>query len=421
MIVISGASVLTPDGLQIADVAIGDGRVVRVGENLSMSGARVIEATGLVLGPGFVDLHVHFRDPGETWKEDFESGASAAIVGGFTAVVAMPNTKPTIDSVGALRLAMEGAASVPIAVELAGSLTMGLRGEEMAAYDDLYGMGVRMFTDDGKTVSDAGLLRRSMAYLSDLDGVVLAQHAEDPDIAGGGHMNEGEISRRLGIRGLPASAEEVVIARDVILAAETGVAYHVQHVSTTGAVEILRRARAEGVAVTAEVTPHHLALTDSDVGQMDTNQKMYPPLRSESDRAALIAALVDGTIDAVATDHAPHTSAEKDVPFEEAPRGVIGLETAFPVVLAAMGGDIGLTFERMSTGPAEIIGLSEQGRLVEPGSPANLVLVDPDSAWTPDRFRSRSSNSPFMGRKMTGKVMATISNGNLVYQGEVDE
>lgn len=416
MIVVQGARVVTPDGLVDADVLIDRGEVSEVGKVVPPSSGRVIKADGLVLGPGFVDIHVHFRDPGGTWKEDIASGSRSAAAGGYTAAVMMPNTEPAIDRRSTLDRVSNACEDSVIEVVAAGALTLGRAGKEMSHLDDLYDLGVRVFSDDGETVKDAGLFASVLKYLSGRDDVVVAQHAEDPDLAAGGHIHAGSVAARLGVAGLASAAEEIILARDLILAAEYKTHYHAQHVSTAASVELVRRAKEAGVRVTAEVTPHHLAFTEDDLATLNTNFKMYPPLRSETDRRALISGLVEGVIDAVATDHAPHTAEEKDVPFEEAPRGVIGLETAFPVVLAALGGDLMNTFQRMSVGPARIGRLASQGHLVEPGSPANLVLIDPDRKWTVGDFVSRSQNSPFAGNDMKGRVLSTIYNGEVVFE-----
>jgi dihydroorotase len=330
----------------------------------------------------------------------------------------MPNTDPPVDGWTSAMTAMERAAEVTeVEIVAAGSITKGRSGKELADFDGMYEAGIRVFSDDGDSVPTAGLLRRAMAYLHDLPGALVAEHAEDRSVAGDGHLHEGAVSARLGIAGLPAIAEELVVARDLVVAATTGARLHVQHVSTAGSVDLIRRARDEGIEVTSEVTPHHLALDDRSVEGLDSNFKMYPPLRDRDDRDALVQALRDGIIDAVATDHAPHTVAEKGVPFEEAPRGVIGLETAAAVVTThALGDDQRLFFERMSVAPARIAGLDRHGRPVEIGSPANLVLFDPVRRWVPRSFASRSSNSPFSGTELTGRVLATIHEGKIVYE-----
>jgi dihydroorotase len=419
MIIIRNARVLTGSGIEQSSVVI-DGDTVRsVGEEPEANGHRVIDAGGAWLGPGLVDLHVHLRDPGQTWKEDMTSGADAAAAGGFTAVVAMPNTDPPIDGSASAAAAVRAAAGVgEVEIVSSGALTRGRAGEDLADYEGMYEAGIRIFTDDGDSVPSAGLLHRAMSYLRDLPGALVAEHAEDRSLAGRGQVHEGVISTRLGITGLPSLAEEIVVARDLALADATGARLHVQHVSTAGSVDLIRRARDEGIEVTSEVTPHHLALDESAVERLDTRFKMYPPLRAAEDRAAVVQALREGVIDAVATDHAPHSPAEKEVPFEEAPRGVIGLETAAAVVAThALGDDPRRFFERMSITPARIAGLARQGRVVEPGSPANLVIFDPGLHWVPSSFLSKSSNSPFAGVELTGRVLATIHDGQITYEG----
>jgi dihydroorotase len=418
LIVIRNARVLTPSGVVQAAVVIEGDSVRSVGPEPEVNGHRVIEADGAWLGPGLVDLHVHLRDPGQTWKEDLATGAAAAAAGGYTAVVAMPNTDPPVDDRDSAASAVENGSSVAeVEIVPAGALTRARQGEDLADYDGMYETGIRVFSDDGDSVPTAGLLHRAMTFLRDLPGTLVAEHAEDRSLAGQGQMHEGLVSTRLGLAGLPALAEEIVVARDLAVARATSARLHVQHVSTAGSVELIRRAREEGVEVTAEVTPHHLALDELSLQALDPNLKMYPPLRGVEDRAALAQALRDGTIDAVATDHAPHTAAEKDVPFEEAPRGVIGLETAAAVVTThALGDDPGVFFQRMSIAPARIAGLARHGHPIQPGSPANLVLFHPARRWAPRTFASRSSNSPFVGAELTGRVMMTIREGRITHE-----
>lgn len=408
--IISGGSVVTAAGLVENDVRIEDGRVVEVAP--SLNGAERFDASGCWVGPGLVDLHTHLREPGQEWKEDLGSGRDAAAVGGFTAVVAMPNTDPPIDSG---HVAAHVRRSGGVEVIPAGCLTLGRQGMRLAHLDDLWADGVRIFTDDGDTVADAGLLRRAMEYLAQLGGVV-AQHAEDPGLARGGHMHEGSVSSRLGITGLPSVAEEVIVARDLRLVEVTGCRYHVQHASTAGTVELVRAAKAAGLPVTAEVTPHHLVFDHRSVESMDPVFKMYPPLRTPEDVAAVREAVRDGVIDCVATDHAPHSAHEKDVPFEEAPRGVIGLETAAAVVNQALGLDAATFFDRLADAPRRILGRPEVR--VEPDSPADIVVFDPTAAWTASVFRSRSENSPWRGVELRGKVRMTIAGGSVVYREE---
>jgi len=412
-ILLKGGSVLTPHGVLETDVLVGD-KVLAVGEGLVAD--HVIDASGCWIGPGLVDLHVHLREPGQEWKEDVGSGSAAAAAGGFTAILAMPNTEPAIDSGHLARfVADRGVTTGLVQVVPVGALTLGREGAQLSHLDDLWAAGVRVFSDDGDSVADAGLLRSAMEYLAHRGGVV-AQHAEDPGLARGGHMHEGAVSSRLGMRALPAVAEEVVVARDLALVKLTGCRYHVQHVSTRGTVELVRAAKAEGLAVTAEVAPHHLTFTDERVLSMDPDYKMYPPLRTGADVDALRSALEDGTIDAVATDHAPHAAAEGEVPFEEAPRGVIGLETAVAAVMMAVELDQSTFFDRLSIAPARIAGLTEQGLPVEVGSPANLVVIDPGMEWTAGPFVSRSQNSPWKGQQMRGRAIATIHAGRLTHE-----
>lgn len=418
MIVVRNARVLRSSGVEQATVVIEGDTVLSVGDEPSANGARVVDAGGAWLGPGLVDLHVHFRDPGQTWKEDMGSGARAAAAGGFTAALAMPNTEPPIDGGERAAAAMDRSRAIGMLdLRVAGCLTRGRAGAEMADFDAMYEAGVRLFSDDGDAVPEAGLLRRIMAYLADLPGAVVAEHPEDRSLAGNGHLHQGSVAARHGIESLPALAEDVIVARDLEIARVTGASLHVQHVSTANAVELIGRAREQGVAVTAEVTPHHLALDESALEGLDPNLKMYPPLRGADDRAALVEALRRGVIDAVATDHAPHARAEKAVPFEEAPRGVIGLETAAAIASMALGHDQALFYHRLSVAPSRIAGLDRQGIAVEPGSPANLMLFDPGARWVPKIFASKSENSPFIGMELTGKVMATIYEGRISYEG----
>lgn len=407
--------VMTAEGPAELDLGIADGIITALG---SVDEAPLeVDCTGTWVGPGFVDIHVHLREPGQEWKEDIESGSRAAAAGGFTAVVAMPNTDPATDSGHLARyIADRGRQVALVDVVPAGALTAGRAGAHLAHLDDLWNAGVRIFSDDGDSVEDAGMLRRAMEYVADRGGVI-AQHAEDRGLARGGHMHEGSVSARLGMAGLPALAEEVVVSRDLGLVRLTGVAYHVQHVSTAGTVALVREAKGAGLPVTAEVTPHHLSFTDALVESMDPVAKMYPPLRSAKDVTALEQGVTDGTIDAIATDHAPHAASEKEVPFEDAPRGVIGLETSAAAVHTALTLDPMSFFDRMSVGPARVAQMEDQGLWIQEGGVANIVVFAPTAAWTPETFRSKSSNSPWLGRRLEGRVHTTIYRGRVTHGG----
>ncbi len=409
------ARLVTADGVVEKDILVKGSLVAKVGTDLKTSG-ETIDCGGSLVGPGLVDMHVHFREPGQEWKEDIGSGSAAAAAGGFTAVVTMPNTDPVIDAGHLARFVLDrGRQEGLVDVVPAGAITMGREGTKLAHLDELWAAGVRMFSDDGDSVEDAGLLRRAMEYLAELGGVV-AQHPEDRGLTRGGHMHEGSVSSRLGMAGLPAIGEEAVVARDLALVRLTGVRYHVQHVSTAGTVELIRRAKEEGLRVTAEVTPHHLMLDHREVERLNPDVKMYPPLRLPVDVEAVRAGLADGTLDAVATDHAPHAAHEKDVPFEDAPRGIIGLETSAAVVNTAMELDPVAFFHCLSVSPALIAGLEGHGQWPEPGKQANLVVFDPSAAWTPEVFQSRAENSPFVGRTLRGKVVVTMFKGQVTYR-----
>jgi dihydroorotase len=410
----TNARLVMADGVIEKDILVKDAIIAEIGTGLHTSG-ETIDCAGSLVGPGLVDIHVHFREPGQEWKEDIGSGSAAAAAGGFTAVVTMANTDPAIDAGHLARFVIDrGRQEGLVEVVPAGAITMAREGKKLAHLDELWAAGVRIFSDDGDSVEDAGLLRRAMEYLAELGGVV-AQHPEDRGLTANGHMHEGSVSSRLGMAGLPALGEETVVARDLALVRLTGVRYHIQHVSTAGTVELVRSAKAEGLPVTAEATPHHLMLDHGEVVRMNPDVKMYPPLRRPADGEAVRAALKDGTLDVVATDHAPHAAHEKDVPFEEAPRGIIGLETAAAVVNTAVGLDPVTFFQRMSVSPAHLAGLSEQGRWAEPGGKANLVVFDPSASWTPDVYVSRAENSPFTGRQLQGRVVATMYGGRLTF------
>jgi dihydroorotase len=375
---------------------------------------------GLVLAPAFVDPHVHLRTPGREDEEDISSGTAAAAAGGYCAVLAMPNTEPVVDSAAVLgALAERAAQDAVVPVGFLAAITKGQAGAELTEMVELAERGAAGFTDDGKPVVSGSLMRRALQY-GTVAGGLLALHEEDPALSRGGQMHEGAVSAELGLGGWPSVAESTMVARDVALAAYERAALHVMHVSARESVDELRRAQAVGVRASGEVTPHHLCLTDDDVRTLDPNVKMNPPLRAEGDRAALVDALRDGTLAAVATDHAPHARHEKDVPFEEAPFGVTGLETAFAALHTTLvrPGVLPLAtlLERMSAGPARIFGL-ERPR-VSVGATANLVLLDLAKTWTVDerRFRSRSANSWLLGRTLAGSVELTVANGRVAHR-----
>ena len=411
---IKGGRALAPDGPVTADVAIRDGVVAAVGQ--ALDGTNVIDASGCVIGPGLVDLHTHLRQPGREEAETVETGSRAAALGGYTAVVAMPNTEPAIDCAAVVREVLELGVGAMCDVRVAGAITVGRGGDRLAPLAEMAELGVRIFTDDGSGVQDGALMRRALEYATGLD-VTLAQHCEDAALAAGGHMHEGEWSSRLGIPGIPAEAEEVMIMRDLALVRLTGGRVHFLHVSTAGSVELLRRAILDGIAFTAEAAPHHFSLTDAEVAGYDPVFKVNPPLRTYADVNAVKVALTDGTIGAIATDHAPHAAEAKEAPFDEAPPGMIGLETALALALTELDLSERQVFERMSETPARIAGLTgHHGVWVEKGAPANLCVVDPAAQWVVDPMAgaSRSRNTPFAGRKLTGKVRHTILRGEPV-------
>jgi dihydroorotase len=369
--------------------------------------------------PAFVDPHVHLRTPGREDEEDIASGTRAAAAGGYCAILAMPNTDPVVDSAAVLgSLAERAEVDAEIPVGFFASISKGQEGAELTEMVELAERGAVGFTDDGRPVQSAGLLRRALQY-NEVTGRQIAVHCEEPGLSRGGQMHEGAVSAELGFAGYPSVAESVMVGRDLALAAYEEQPLHVLHVSARESVEEIRAAQEQGVAATAEVTPHHLCLTDEAIRNLDANLKMNPPLRSEADRAALIEALRDGTIGSIATDHAPHAAFEKEVPFEEAPFGVTGLETAFAVLFTRLvePGVVPLetVLERMSAGPAQIYGV-EPPRIAI-GAPANLAVIDLEATWSPseDGFRSRSSNSWLLGATLRSKVVTTVANGKLAY------
>ena len=416
--VIKGGRVVDATGDRVADVLVQGGVVAAVGRRVE--GAPVLDAAGCLVVPGLVDLHAHLREPGDEEAETIETGARAAAIGGFTAVVAMPNTQPPLDDAAVVASVLAAGREATCDVVSAGCITKGRRGEELAPMGELHALGVRIFTDDGACVADAGVMRRALEYARALPGAVVAQHAEDPSLAAGGHMHEGAWSSRLGIPGRPAAAEAAVVARDILLAELTGTPVHFLHLSTAAAVDLVRDAKDRGVPVTAEVAPHHFTLTDAECQTFDPAFKVHPPLRTDADVAAVKAGLADGTIDAIATDHAPHVPEAKERPFEEAPPGMLGLETAFALTLTELVDpgvlDLVDALACLSWQPAAIAALDGHGGPVEPGRPANLCVVDPAVRWEvdPSRLASRSRNTPYAGRKLTGRVRHTVLRGEPV-------
>jgi dihydroorotase len=414
-IVIKGGRVVDSTGSRMADVAIEDGRVVGVGPDLS--GKVIIDAAGCVVAPGLVDLHTHLREPGKEEAETVESGSRAAALGGFTAVLAMPNTTPAIDSAAMVREVLAlGRAARLADVYVSGAITVGRKGQQLAPMAEMAALGVRMFTDDGTGVQDTRLMRRAMEYAKGL-GVTLSQHCEDDALASGGAMHEGEWSSRLGLSGQPHEAEEVMVMRDIALARLTGATIHFQHLSTARSVQMVRDARAEGLKVSAEATPHHFTLTHAACAGFDSVYRVNPPLRTDADVAAVKLGLQTGAMDCIATDHAPHAPDQKEKPFAEAPPGMLGLETALALALTELDMPIDKVLALMSWQPAAIGGmLDTHGGPIAKGSAANLCVIDPLTTWTVDRhsLASLSRNTPYHGRVLRGRVRHTMLHGEAV-------
>ncbi len=431
-LLIHGGRLIDPaKGLDaLRDVLVRDGLVAGVeapGAFVSVEVEETLDATGCVVAPGLVDVHVHLREPGQTYKETIATGTAAAAAGGFTSVVAMPNTLPVNDSVETMKWMLAAQRKPLVRLFAMAAVTTGSVGKTLTEFEALAKAGAVGFTDDGKPVLDAGVMHAALLRAAHL-GLPVSQHAEDPRLSHGAIMNAGPVAFRLGLRGYPAEAESSIVERDIYLVRdifrEKGLRahLHVQHVSTAAAVAAVRAAKAEGLHVTCEAAPHHFTLTDEAVGDFDTNAKMNPPLRSESDRQAVIAGLLDGTVDCIATDHAPHARHEKEVEFERAPNGITGLETALGLTLRVLHGDHGMPLAKvvalMSGNPAEVAGLKRAGSLGM-GQWGDLVVFDPAAEWDfkAADSRSKSKNTPFDGAKMLGRVKATVVGGKVVYRG----
>jgi dihydroorotase len=411
----------------VGDLVIEDGRIREVGRDLlAPSGATVIDAEGCWVGPGFVDLHTHLREPGREEAETIESGARAGALGGYSALVAMPNTEPALDTPAMVSYVLARGATTPLDVAVAGAITQGRRGELLAPIAEMAALGVRLFTDDGTGVQNPALLRRALTYAKPL-GVRIAEHCEDEQLAAGGVMNEGALSSRLGLAGRPALAEELMVLRDIELVRLTGCPVHFMHLSTARSVALVAAARREGLAVTCEVTPHHLTLDEELLSTFDPTFKVHPPLRGRLDVEGLRVALRNGEIDAVATDHAPHAPERKDLPFDEAPAGMLNLEHAAALTCEALGDSPRpeAFFSLMSRGPARIAqlrledehpGHSAHGGSMVAGEDANVVVFDPRRRWTASNkgLQSRARNTPYDGRAMIGQVRALVVRGALV-------
>ena len=406
---------------ELADVLLAGGKVEAVGRGLGTpDGAETIDASGLVVAPGFIDLHTHLREPGQEELETIATGALSAVAGGFTAVCAMPNTDPVCDNQGVVGFVVSQAQRAGKArVYPIGAISLGQKGQQLAEFGELVGAGAVAVSDDGHPVMSSHLMRTALEYAK-VFGIPVADHCEEMSLAEGGAMHEGIVSTRLGLKGIPSAAEEIMVARDILLAELTGGHVHLCHMSTRGSVELIRRAKDAGLRVTAEACPHHFTLTHEACDGYNTNAKMNPPLREDADREAIREALRDGTIDAIATDHAPHHYDAKEREFDQAPNGIIGLETAFPLANTELVGSGLLTLpqlvERMSTVPARIFGLP--GGSLARGAPADVVVIDPQVEWSvdPASFRSKSRNTPFGGREVRGRAVATIVRGHIVFR-----
>lgn len=433
MLIANGHVVDPASGIhEIADVEIEQDRIKKIyvrskGEaadckEAMASGHLVIDASNMYVMPGFVDLHVHLRDPGLTYKEDIITGSRAAAAGGVTTICAMPNTKPVVDNVEVLRDILTRAEDAYVHVKQLSSITKGMEGKELVDMQAMYEAGAVAFSEDGKSVMDIRLYRKAMQKAAKLGALIMA-HCEDKVLVGDGVLNEGVASEKYQVAGIPNSVEDVITARDIFLAHETGAKLHLCHCSTIGTVELMRMAKRLGADVTAEVCPHHFTLTDADIKEPDSNYKMNPPLRTEQDVKALIEGLTDNTMTAISTDHAPHSAEEKAQYFDKAPFGIVGLETSAALTYTALVApglmDIMDMAEKMSYNPAKIIGIDDQYGRLTPGAKADIVIFDPAETWTVDpvTFESKGHNTPYIGQTLVGKVKTTIVDGELRYNG----
>ena len=423
MLLIKGGLLSIPGAARVADILIKDGKIAEISENIRQSGdTPVINAVGLVVAAGLVDMHVHFRDPGQDYKEDIITGASAAAAGGVTLCACMPNTLPAADSAEVVEYIINKAKAAPVTVLPIGAVTVGQKGEELTDFKALKAAGAVALSDDGVPVRSAAVMRRAMKLAREHDMLIIS-HCEDEEMVRNFAVNEGRISKKLGIPGRPAIAEEIMVARDAMLARETGAKLHIAHVSTAGSVDIIRRAKESGVNITAETCPQYFTLTEDEILRQGTLARVNPPLRTADDVEAVIRGLSDGTLDAIATDHAPHSVQEKALPLSEAPSGMIGLETSLALALTVLyrTGRVGLDgiMRLMSGNPVRIMGI-DAGRLAE-GAAADIVIFDPDERWTvdPEKFKSKARNTPFSGMTLYGRVKYTISRGNIVFRGNI--
>jgi dihydroorotase len=430
-LLIRGGHVIDPSqGIdRVADLLVAEGKIVQIGGTVVPSRVQILDATGLIVCPGFVDLHCHLREPGFEDKETIATGTKAAAIGGFTAVCCMANTEPPLDNAAVVDWVKRKAGKDSLITVLPiGCITKGRKGKELTDMVELAEAGVVAFSDDGTSVASSQLMRRALEHGRDL-GLPVIDHCEDKALSANGIMNEGQMSAKLGLKGIPAAAEEVMVARDLILAKLTGSRLHIAHVSTRGSVELIRRAKEEGISVTAEATPHHLTLTeDRTTGKptnksFDTNAKVNPPLRTKEDVQSLIKGLKDGVIDAIATDHAPHTLADKNCRLQQAAFGISGFETAFGCLMSLVHQrKIGLIklISKLTCEPAKVIGRNGELGTLKAGAPANITILDPNREWIVNsrNFASKGKNTPYDGYKFKGKVMATVANGKIVYMDD---